>query len=511
MRDLDNADAHAGVCRVGGHPHAGAAAICTYHLEAGRAQLAALPRLVQGLTRFLLPGPSLPGEKVSTSRLGSPTPARLDVLTLVGPGTTEIRRDRRSLAPQVRRWSTLETVTVAVPRGLGGARFRIDLERRQIRVWHRELVVDHADPGRVCRCGQTHTPDQDGHARTPRRPLLVVDDDQVGIVPPAEWADLWVRRWRRELGHPVPARTQTGGLARLAGRRAPLVLPVRPDVTAVAENREQRLGDAAVREALLMQHGRPLALRAVAEYVAVKRTYVHVRDQARQRITATMAGIGDGQTGRARAAAALAGAATWRGQPDPAAAEWALRYGGALTAAYVEVDAGYLAAWLAAAAESDDAAVGEFLVELRALVAELEHTLGETRDEQWLGRCPAELHDDQGEPTGRVCGYGLWQDPYRSRAECPRCHAAWPEHEWLTLAARIRAKWPIDRRRLYTAGDRKAAEKQIDRLPRCRGCERTMSVQWREAGGRGYRERMWRPAALVCPSGCLAGATAAAA
>lgn len=511
MRDLDNGDAD-GICRVGGHPHAGAAAICTYHLEAGRAQLAALPRLVQDLTRYLVPGPSLPGEKVSTSRLGSPTPARLDVLTLVGPGTTEIRRDRRALVPQVRRWSTLETVTVAVPRGLGGARFRIELERRQVRVWHRELVVDHADPGRVCRCGQVHRPDEDGHQRTPRRPLLVVDDDQVGVVPPAEWADLWVRRWRRELGHPVPPRTKTSGLARMLGRRSPVALPARPDVSRVAEDREGRLGDAAVRESLLMAHGRPLILRAVAEYVAVKRTYTHVREQTRQRIAAVVAGIDDdGAAARARAAAAAAGELVDRGPGDPAAAEWALRYGGARTAAHVEVDAGYLAAWLVAAAECGDAGVGEFLIELRALVAELEHTLGETRDEQWLGRCPAELHDDEGEPTGRVCGYGLWQDPYRSRVECPRCHAAWPEHEWLTLAARIRAKWPIDRRRLYTIGDRKAAEKQVDRLPRCRGCERTMAVEWREAGGRGYQERMWRPVAVVCPSGCLAGGTAAAA
>lgn len=509
MRDPDTGG---GVCRVGGHPHASAAAICTYHLEAGRAQLAALPRLVRDLTRYLLPGPSLPGDKVATSRAGSPTPARLDVLTLVGPGGRDVRRDRRGLTPKVRRWSTLETVTVAVPRGLGGARYRVDLERRQVRVWHREMVVDHADPGRRCRCGQIHRPDQPGHARTPRRPILVLDDDQVGAVPPAEWADLWVRRWRRELGHPVPPRTKTRGLARLVGRAAPVALPARPDITRVAADPDARLGDAAVREALLMAHGRPLVLPAVAEYVAVKRAYLHARDQARQRVAAAMAGVdGHGDQARQRAAAATAGELVDRGPGDPAAAEWALRYGGAVTAAHVEVDAGYLAAWLADAAEHDAADTGEFLVELRALVAELEHAIGETRDDQWLGRCPAELYDDHGEPTGRICGYGLWQDPYRSRVECPRCHAAWPETDWLALAAAIRAKWPVDRRRLYTLGDRRAAERQVDRLPRCRGCERAMVVQWREAGGRGYRERMWRPAALVCPSGCLAGATAAAA
>jgi hypothetical protein len=501
MFDHDT-DQPVGVCRVGGHHHDSPAAICNFHLETGRAQLAALPRLVADLTRHLVPGATLPGEKVTTSRIGSPTPARLDVLTLVGPGTTEIRRDRRSLVPQVRRWSTLETRTVAVPRG-HGTTLRYELVRRQVRIWHRELIVDPTDPGRACRCGEHHP-------ETPRRPLLVADNDQVGLVPPAEWADLWVRRWRRELGHPVPAaRTRLRGLARLIGRPAPAAVPL-PAYDRVAEDPGGRLADAAVRESLLMAAGRPWILPAVAAYVTIQRTYADQLAQARARVAAAMLGLDTDTAGRARTAT-VAGLPAAAVTSDRAAAEWTLRYGGAVTAAHVAVDAGHLADWLPHAAERDDTDVGEFLTELRAMVAELEHTLGETRDDQWIGRCPAELRDDQGDPTGRICGYGLWQDPYRSRVECPRCHAAWPEADWLTLAQRIRVVWPVDRRRLYTLADRAYAEKQVDRLPRCRGCELTMAVQWRAVRGRGMRERMWRPAAMVCPSGCLAGGTAAAA
>lgn len=494
MRDHD--DAPAGVCQVGGHPHDSPTGLCTYHLEAARAQLAELPRLVQALTHHLLPGSSLPGEKVATTRVGSPTPARLDVLTLVGPGCTEVRRDRRSLVPQVRRWSTIETVTVAVPAGPGRAP---EMKRRQVRVWHRELVVDHAG-----------------------RPLLVADDDQVGVVPPAEWCDVWVRRWRRELGHPVPARTRPGGwVRRLAGLSpTPLPTPEADRIAAeraaqaaqVAEQQNARLADAAAREALLMRHGRPLVLPAVAAYVALKTTYAEHLRAAHQRVRAAVLGLDtNGPATRARSEDATSRGAAQRAPSDTVAAEWVLRYGMATTAAQVAVDADYLTKWILFAAERDDAGVGEFVTELRALVSELEHALGRTRDDHWVGRCPTLLHDEDGQPTGRVCGYGLWQDPYRSRVECPRCHTAWGEHEWLTLAARIRAAWPIDPRRIYTGGDRVAAERNTDRLPRCRGCERTMAVEWREVRGRGYRETMWRPVGWSCPAGCIAGGTLVAA
>ncbi|WP_431935832.1 hypothetical protein [Micromonospora sp. RP3T] len=496
----DHDDDPAGVCQVGGHPHDNPGGICTYHLDAARAHLAALPRLVQALAGHLTPGSSLPGDKVATTRVGSPTPARLDVLTLVGPGATEVRRDSRALVPMVRRWSTIETVTVTVPALPGRPP---TTERRQIRVWHRELVVNTAG-----------------------RPLLVADNDQVGVVPPAEWCDVWVRRWRRELGQPVPERGRAGGWVRRwrrpgdprAGRRpagAPVALPANDRIARdraahaarVADDRDARLADAAARQALLLGHGRTLTTPAVAAYLTVKAGYAaHLRTvrAAHDAVGAAVLGLHTTRT------PTPAGGERAR-RVDAVAAEWQMRYGTATVAAHVEVDAAHLAAWLPDAATLDDAGVGEFAVELRALVAELENAIGETRDDHWLGRCPVALVDDDGDPTGRLCGYGLWQDPYRSRAECPRCHTVWPQKQWLALAARIRAAWPVDRRRLYTLADRKEAERHTERLPQCRGCERTMAVQWREVRARSHREPMWRPVGWECPAGCIAGGTQVAA
>jgi hypothetical protein len=482
-----------GICLVDGHRHPGTSAICYGHLYTAETQLKALPRLVAELTAHLVPGAAPAGTRSTPTRIGSPTPARLDVLSLVGPGTTDVRRDRRSLVPHVRRWSTVETVDVAVP-GMAETR------RRQIRVWHRELLTDPTDPGRVCRCGQNHAMDPDGH--TPRRPLLTPVDDQIGAVPPAEWLDVWVCRWRRALGHPVPARTKTRGLARLIGRPAPVALPARPDVTAVAEDPIARLDAAAAREMLLLASRLPTATPAVAAYLAVRKEYEAARRRARDAIAEAALGRYDGHADAGR---------TVRVPVDTLSAEWELRYGCAATAARVTVDAGYLAAWLNDAAETSAADVAGFCTELAALTAELEYVLGETGDKQWLGRCPAELRGPDGEPTGRICGAGLWQDPYRSRIECPTCHTVWPEKRWLSLRAAIRATWPIDRRRLYTDGDRAAAELRTDRIPRCRGCEKTMAVRWQPCDVPGMRGPMWKPAVLYCPAECVASITTTAA
>lgn len=422
--------------------------------------------MTRQLTYHLMPGSPLPGEKVTASRDGSPTPASLKILTMVGPGVTEIRRDRRSLSPQVRRWSTVETVDVHNPGR--------PVQRRQIRVWHRELVVDHNG-----------------------RPVLVPDDDQVGVIPPAEWCDVWVRRWRLALQH---NRTE------LAGRWV--------DYSEAEQGR--RLTRAAIGETVRIDRGIPTFMRAVAAYVAVSRAYA--QHQQRVRVGTAILGLrDDGPQHVARVADALAGVRPPTVAHDPATAEWIMRFGTARTAATVEVDVHYLTTWLPLVAELDDPdetlSVAKFGAELRALHAELEHALGETRNVQWVGRCPARLADEDGTETSRVCGAGIWYDPHspHSRIECPRCYTATGERRWLTLAKRIRATWPIDGRRRYTAADRWYAQTRTERIPTCRGCERTLTVQWKPAPERGDREPMWRPARLVCPHGCLAGGTSVAA
>lgn len=478
MRDHDDDRA----CRIGGHPHRDNADVCGPHLAQIREQLAGVVAMTRRLAYHLAPGSPPAGDKLSRpGRVGSPTAARLDVLSLVGPGVTEIRRDARSLVPQVRRWSTLHEYTIRIGDGPD--------QRRTVRTWHSELVAGDVTR-RPCRCGDVHDEDFDGRPR--RQPRLVLADDQVGVIPPAEWCDVWVRRWRLLLGHhQAPARIR---------------IALRADV-----DRAQRLADAAVRQARLLAAGHAGTMPAVAAYLAVKQGYAHMLAEARRRVNAALLGVrDDGEAHQARVAAALAGDRVPRLEHDAVAAEWIVRYGGAVTAAYTEVDAGYLAEWLPLVGDLDDGDVGAFAAELRSLHAELEHTLGETRDEQWLGRCPAELLVD-GEPTGPLCGAGLWHDPYRTRVECPRCHTATPEKDWVRLAARIRHAWPIDPRRRYNDGDRKAAELNVDRLPRCRGCERTMAVQWREVTARGDRGPMWRPVRLACPQGCLAGGTMVAA
>jgi hypothetical protein len=432
------------VCPVGGHRHHNAGVVCDRHLAVMDTQLAALPRLVQRLTFYLIPGPNLPGERVSTTRFGAPTPTNLAVLSLIGPGVREVRLSARSLVPQVRRWRTNETVDVTAVRD--GAPVTAT---RQVSVWHQELVVDQA-----------------GH------PVKVVADDQVGAVPPAEWLDGWVVRWRRGLQQFTPTRHRVPGAATIS--------------------RVGRLGHAAVTENLRLAAGYPTLLPAVVYYLAVSEGYRRHLATARTGVGQTMLGVRAGHPG-------VPG-------PDVVAAEWRLRYGAAVTAASVDVDANYLRQWLPYVSDLPGTDIGPFAAELRALHAELEHVLGDTKDEQWIGRCPAHLRDHHtGDETDRVCGGPLWQDPYRSQIECPRCHSTWGERDWLRLAVRIRYEWPIDRRRRYTLEDRRDAETNVDRLPRCAGCDELMVVEWSDSTTVRDREPTWRPVRLSCPQQCLAG------
>lgn len=151
--------------------------VCEGDRKGIAAMLADLPRKMLALQLQLVPGPTAVGDRVSTSRIGSPTPARLDALSLSGPGAEQVTA---MLHPLVRRWSTKREVTVGQVIGPGPVQITV----REITEWHQELARD-----------------ADGHV------IQVADDDQIGVLPPAEWLDSWVRVWRRHFGHHVPART----------------------------------------------------------------------------------------------------------------------------------------------------------------------------------------------------------------------------------------------------------------------------------------------------------------
>lgn len=501
------------VCRIGEHKHRGAGSVCAGHLDGMRAQLAGVARMTRELPGRLVPGSPAAGDKVTTSRIGSPTSARTDVLSLLGPGGAEIRRDARMLSPLIRRWSTMHTYDVTVP----GPDGEPVTETRQLRQWHAELVT--VGPGKPveCSCGRPHL-DAAGRTVTRPRPLMVLDDDQVGSIPPAEWLDMWVRKWRLALRHTTSP------------------IKGRVDLACDADQR-RRLERARIGESLRAARRSPALMPAVAQLIAVQRTYRDYLARAAPLVRMSLLGVRyDGPDHQARVAAAVgAGRIPGPGDVpgtafevlpaavhDPVAAEWAVRYGYAGVAAAVEVDARYLAEWLPLAVDTDDPDneidIVVFAADLRALHTELEHVVDATSDKIWVGRCPAFLRDTDGEDTDRLCGAGIRQDPYLSVIDCPGCHTTWPESEWLHLANLIRLRWPIDRRRRYTQGDKVVAEKAVRdradagaRAYRCRGCERVLAVDWVETTGRRDLTRTWSPARLSCPGGCLSGGIAVAA
>ncbi len=137
-----------------------------------------LPRKLRLLPLMLMPGQSPGGDKVATTRVGSPTPARLDALSLVGPGAVPVPG---ALHPLVRKWATTRTVHVQARVGA----YRVDTHTTTITDWHQETVVD---PG----TGE---------------PVMVPDSDQLGVLPPAEWLAQQVTGWRAIFGHRRPPAT----------------------------------------------------------------------------------------------------------------------------------------------------------------------------------------------------------------------------------------------------------------------------------------------------------------
>lgn len=490
MRDNhDDTYTDGSVCPIGNHPHRGATALCDRHLDQMRDELAGVARYTARLTDHLAPGPAgTVGDKVSTSRIGSPTSARLDVLNMIGGGGREIRRDARTLHVQVRRWSTRTPYQADTIRD--GKRVT---ETRYTTGWHSQLITDGVVQPSTCACGTVHDPDAVPTGTPVGRPLLTLDDDQVGAIPPAEWADEWVRRWRLALGR----------------TRSPL--RARVDLACDADQRK-RVDRARIGESLRAARQAPVLMPAVARLIAVQRLYEQHLQQTRQQVAQALLGVrSDGPDHQQRVTEAITAASLdpTRVLHDPVTAEWAVRYGHAHTAAAVELDTRRLTEWLELAADTDDPDqridLTTFARELRSLYLELAHIVGAVADDVRLGRCPAFLRDTDGSDTDRLCGYTLWQDPYRDLVECARCRTSWPKRQWLNLAGLIRRRWPVDRNRRYTQADRTAAETNIDYLPRCTGCERPMRIEWRDATGRRDLTRFWAPTGTVCPAGCIAG------
>ncbi len=339
--------------------------------------------MMDKLQLALVPTSAPASDRVSTSRVGAPLPARLDALSLVGPGNESVTA---MLHPLVRRWSATRTVTVTTVRAN-----RWQQEDRTITDWFQELALDDA-----------------GH------PILVADDDQIGVLPPREWLDSWVRAWRSGLGLHRP---------RL--------------------RRPEHFGGAAM----------------------------PTRDD---------------RVGRDTGSAAT----------DPLANEWEIRYGEPPRNRANQANVAFLQTWLDSACRLD-LGVAEFAAELHTLIAELTRVLGDTPDQQWLGRCPAQLVEHDGGTT--TCAAGLWQDPHASQVVCPRCHSTWGPRpfELLHLAAEIRRVWPVDRRRRYTT-----AEIDDLNLPVCPGCANEVQVKWQDVTATLDTDRWWRPAAVTCPNNC---------
>lgn len=335
-----------------------------------------------------VPTTAPPSDRVSTSRVGAPLPARLDALSLVGPGNVAVTA---MMHPKVRRWSASRVVTVTTVR-----LNRWVQEDRTITDWFQELALDDA-----------------GH------PILVADDDQIGVLPPREWLESWVAAWREALG-----------------LHRPKMKPVHSPIPSRSDGPDPT-------------------------------TDPTTDPAARDRFA------------------------------DPLRDEWEIRYGQPPRNKANEANVEFLKTWLDKACRVD-LGVAAFAAELHTLIAELSRVLGDTPDQQWLGRCPAQLVEHDGGTS--TCAAGLWQDPHASQVVCPRCHSTWGPRpfELLHLAREIRRVWPVDRRRRYTSSEITELN-----LPLCPCCANEVQVKWHDVTGTLDTDRWWQPATVRCPNGCL--------
>jgi len=400
--------------------HDGPGPVCPDDQAAIDGQLRDLPARLAKVAAALVPGSSPVSERVAMSaHITARLPARLDALSLLGPGGDV----PPLLHPLVRHWSIKRMVTVLTHGGVHAR--RVDVE---VTDWFHEAVVD-----------------ADG------QPVMVPDDDQIGAVPPREWLDMQVRRWRAHFGHHVPPRT--------------LLPPQRPYLPATYTRLLHTPGGPAAVAFLAAAH----AINGAAARLAYRGLLTYeerdpVLDDLEQR-------------GRRP------------GRP-PRTMGW---------------DVDYLRTWLDKACTQDALDIAVFAAQLRSLHAEIGRVLGDTPDQEWIGRCPAFIADqvdDAGEPLRmRPCGAGLWQDnnAFSAEVRCPRCRTPWGTrgHAGAGTAREIRRVWPVDRRRRYNADE-------IDALqaPRCTGCGHRVKIEWRDVTGTRDGRRWWQPVTASCDIGC---------
>lgn len=374
--------------------------------------IAGLPARMRALQLQLVPGggPGA-GGRTSSSRTGSPTGARLDALTLTGPGSDRVTASTAMLHPLVRKWHITRPIQVTIH--IAGKTITTE---REVTSWFSELVRDSQG-----------------------RPVQLAHDDQIGILPPAQWLVLWASRWRALFGHhqqPAPRRH--------------------------------------FREPKTRQHAGETAAAMVAAAVR------------RQKAADLLAGLHGHLPAPLR-------------PDDPLADEWEIRFSDPGRDHAPVAAAEYLLTWLDTACSRPEAAVDAFAAELRSLSEELGRVLGEQPDQQWLGRCPAQLTDRN---TGvRPCGSGLWQDPYASQVTCPRCRSTWgPARTMLlALAIAIRDVWPVDRRRRYTTAE--ISEIGASSRLTCPACGRPLNLAWRDVTEPADVCRYWQPIHATCPEG----------
>lgn len=420
----DDGDELCTVCRKR-EPHD--TRVCTPCRLGLAVHLSKLLKRLSELPLHLAPSAAPPGERVSTSRTGSPPPARLDVLTLLGHGAL-VAVDVAAQRPLVRRWRTIREVDVT--------RRGVPTTTVKIADWHQELVRDP----------------QTGE------PVMVTDDDQVGIIPPREWLGQQVETWRAAFGHHLPA---------------PARVPEAPP-------EHEPLSDAVLNW---------LARYAPAGVVVNAWTSRWLLDAYRHGRAQLITGMSPGFNGDRPAEIR---------EEDPLADEWGIRFGEPALARAPADNVAYLNNWLDRACDHDAIDMHRFAAELRALNAELGRALGEKVDDEYLGRCPSTV-TDRASGESSTCGAALWQDPFASVVTCPRCRSTHGPRviDLMRLAQEIRRVHPLDKRRRYSWDERDA----LPDVP-CPNCAQPVMVFWRDVTGTDEWHTSFVPVGAMCPGGC---------